>query len=1229
MRKLFASLIAFFIGSIAHAAIISSATGTSFSSASNISSFTLNRPNAVNVGDLLFVQIVVGTNVSASAANGSGWTLLDDDNNSGTRQLLFYKVATSTDTANGATTWTLGSSTTVTASMTGYRSDLGGRSVVLGASMSTTGNSATMTAPAMTATAPGRLLRFYGHRTTSTLNSSTLTTHVNVAGSPVSLLAGSRAIAGAGTTTTDTVNASGSARFIIHSVLLTESTLTKPATCYSDTFSNSTTFGQNWVTTSVGTTTFNPTIVNNRLQLTSATNYISTAATLQRIFPTSNLIYVEFNYYSYPNDDGADGIAVTLSDASITPQAGGFGGSLGYAQRNDSGGISGFAGGWIGVALDEYGNFSNPTEGRNGGPGRRIDSVSIRGSGSGQTGYAYVAGTAANQNPEIDSSGNTPGPGHRYRIVIDAAATNQTYITVDRDTGGTGTNYVNLIPTLNIQSSSGQAAIPANLMLSFTGSTGASNNNHEIDNLSVCATTINTTTQVDHFEFTHDGQGLTCEPENITIRACANADCSTLMTVPVDVTLTSGLNWVGGNVQTITGSGVVQLRQTTAATAGFKITNSTPGTKPFTSNRCNGTAMTTSPPGDVCNLPFVNAGLAFDVPNLLANKPSGAVRLRAVKNSGDANNSCVALFQNSQQSINFWSAYSNPTTGTRPVELSATAGNNAFTNISGNSSSPTAMLLSFDNNGETTFEARYKDAGLMTLNAQFIAPNNSPFSGLVLTGTDNFVSTPAGFCVRGAKVATSPSYANCTTDFASCPVIATVLNPFVLDITAAAWETDNDPDFCVTNGSTPNYSQNSLLLSSQFGLTPAEFNAAGTANNGVVGRINNGTITSPATVNITAGSGGNVNIVNATESEVGAFEFMVTPPALAYFGVTVPPGKNRPVGRFIPHHLAVNSSTSNLINRTTSCNPQPIPAPAFNYMGERFDLIFSVVAQNAANQTTQNYQGVFAKLQSFPDLSLKAVSPVTSTLRTVFDSNASGTRLKLFDAINNPMLVSWANGIGSFTLPLTLTRSSTTDGAYISTAFGVAPKDSDDVITAGIVPPAFGALLPLNLDTKPTSNTSYDHAQIGSNTEFRYGRLRLDSASGPANLSLAIPITAEYWNGSGFITNPDDTNCTNIVINTTTVALGTYSGNLNSGETNFSNGGGFISSGKAPASLLQLSAPGNGNEGSVGVTLDTSPWPWLQFDWNGDGSSDSNVTATASFGTYRGSDRVIYWQETQ
>jgi MSHA biogenesis protein MshQ len=272
--------------------------------------------------------------------------------------------------------------------------------------------------------------------------------------------------------------------------------------CVCDNFNRSnlnpsTIFGQDWVTSISDSTGILPSIVNsNYLRLTNNTGNNAKAATVPSAFPAAgNYISVEFNHYAY-NGSGADGIAVTLSDYTVPAVPGAYGGSLGYAQQSA---INGFAGGWIGVALDEYGNYQNPTEGRLGGPGFLVDSVGIRGSGSGTTGYRWLQGTAANLSPGIDVTGTTRGPGHRYQIVVDArnagATTPQTFVAVNRDTSGTGSSYAALIPSFDafaraVTLGFTQAPVPANWQISFTGSTGGSTNIHEIGALRICAQTV-------------------------------------------------------------------------------------------------------------------------------------------------------------------------------------------------------------------------------------------------------------------------------------------------------------------------------------------------------------------------------------------------------------------------------------------------------------------------------------------------------------------------------------------------------------------------------------------------------------------------------------------------------------------------------------------------------------------------------------------------------------------
>ena len=104
----------------------------------------------------------------------------------------------------------------------------------------------------------------------------------------------------------------------------------------------------------------------------------------------------DFVIWTADKTNVADGIAVVLWDGRSTPIAGGWGGSLGYAQHTDFGSV-GMNGGFTAFGFDTWGNFSNPTEDREGGPGFRPYSVVLRGSMGADRyqGYQYLTGATA------------------------------------------------------------------------------------------------------------------------------------------------------------------------------------------------------------------------------------------------------------------------------------------------------------------------------------------------------------------------------------------------------------------------------------------------------------------------------------------------------------------------------------------------------------------------------------------------------------------------------------------------------------------------------------------------------------------------------------------------------------------------------------------------------------------------------------------------------------------
>ena len=83
-------------------------------------------------------------------------------------------------------------------------------------------------------------------------------------------------------------------------------------------------------------------------------------------------------------ETGADGIAFVLTDGKKPASLGSTGGALSYAcsHNGSSEDYEGIIGGYLGIGIDEFGNFSNPTIIASDGPGRIPNSITVRGPGS-------------------------------------------------------------------------------------------------------------------------------------------------------------------------------------------------------------------------------------------------------------------------------------------------------------------------------------------------------------------------------------------------------------------------------------------------------------------------------------------------------------------------------------------------------------------------------------------------------------------------------------------------------------------------------------------------------------------------------------------------------------------------------------------------------------------------------------------------------------------------------
>lgn len=974
---------------------------------------------------------------------------------------------------------------------------------------------------------------------------------------------------------------------------INENVITPPLTCFSDDFSAST-LSNNWVVAR-SSGNFTPAIVNGRLGMTEASTRQSTSATYQRLFPAANnLVTIEFDQYAH-GGNGADGMTVVLSDARVTPQPGAFGGPLGYGFKP---GVNGFAGGWLGVGIDEYGNFSG--EGGATNKGRRKQSVAVRGSGSGTSGYNYLKGTCNNGaentggnclSPTVDSGSDSNRP-HRYRLTIDSRIGGQSLVKVERNTGG---GYSTLIDSFNAATQSGQAAIPENLMLSLTGSTGDATNAHQIDNVRICALNSSPVgTQIDHFEFDHSGQALTCNPETLIIRACANASCSQLFMDPVSATLTplkNGSNgWVAGsqvsysgNTATVNFSGgttELQLRNNLASAMRVGVSGSIPSTKPLSETLCRAGSGALS--AAACTLDFADSGFVFDVLDTYANKPQDVV-ISAVKKD-DVTQQCVPGFTGTR-SVGFWGTYVTPNANAFGSQV--TIDGNPISTYAANVASPASTIinLNFDSQGKATLKkVNYPDAGQMRLNARHDGSGDT--AGLVMTGSDLFVSRPVGLCI-------TPAQGTCAAGDASCPVFKKTGEAFQLNIKGVAWQADDDKDLCRDNLATPNFALANIALGSELvAPKPGEEAVVGTSSYDHSNQKDSS----------------NLNGVGQSVNEVGVFRMTATPPAAGYFNYTIPPASSVPMGRFIP--VDFNLVSGNIV---PACSE-------WSYMGQPFLAELNIQARNQFGETTQNYRGDFAKGDAY----LSAANnrdgiSLSARLRSLGD-------------------LPWKAGEADFNGPTEFARRTDgqPDGPYRALLFGLYMRDNDGEQTL-IANPDFNDGQPGSCSGAGCNARLIDEVPM----EAYFGRVQAGTRQGVATAGLAVPLQLQYHEAGAWHAMKAD-QCTRL-------SLQDGGGEFTDGSQSFDGGSGdlaldgntrirlglgpiapgaMIQRAKDGIITLQFAAPDRAVRIPFRIDLARQPESEQQLGrrplWLSDPDS---LDGMAIFGLGRGNDRIIYRRE--
>ncbi len=702
-------------------------------------------------------------------------------------------------------------------------------------------------------------------------------------------------------------------------------------------------------------------------------------------------------------------------------------------------------------------------------------------------------------------------------------------------------------------------------------------------------------TVTNHFRFIHDGSGINCLREAITLRAeDASNNLVTDYSGLVNLSLsTNNGNWYvndesGSSSDSAQGvltdtngdnNGVATYQFNAADNGAVVLYLQNTVAEVTNVNAAVGSISDDNSEGNITFRPFGFTFSPSPINTQIAGRPFDITLTAAGQTPSD--NECGIIEEyNGDKQVNFWSEFSIPNSSTTSVQVDTT-------NIANSESVSSAQLVNFSN-GVATISVQYNDVGEISIHAKDEIDLGEPPTGNVdeiIGGISPFVVRPFAFHIGidGEPDATdenSPIYRDAGESFDT--TLSSVIwqladdadNDGQADINADLSDNNTTPNISLISGNV-DITNTAQVVTRSNGIIAdtnvdfSEFAAAGTAQEGV------------ATVTQSWDEVGILQL-NALSSN-----FMSTTEDIN--------GVRANIGRFIPaSFLLTPQDITNQCGTFTYMGFWDSVNAGLDRNGQVFDIQGTIAALNTGGSVTQNYSGVFAKilpsdfdLQPFDDdLSANATGRVNST------------------AINLNFDQAGSYGVSDYAFNSADYQHNTL-AAPINLSINLTATDPDEDNT--------------------TSGT------VSSNIfEVRLGRARLIDSYGSELSDLEMPINTDYFNGSDWLLNTDDT-CTQYIQTDVSLLASSYTDNLNDGETstfaptsiqNLVNGSSSLGNG------FWFDAPGENNYGSVLVELDLSSRTWLQFDWDSDNTIDP-PSALLSFGYYRGSDRVIYWREVR
>ncbi|EKO3487219.1 MSHA biogenesis protein MshQ [Vibrio fluvialis] len=352
----------------------------------------------------------------------------------------------------------------------------------------------------------------------------------------------------------------------------------------------------------------------------------------------------------------------------------------------------------------------------------------------------------------------------------------------------------------------------------------------------------------------------------------------------------------------------------------------------------------------------------------------------------------------------------------------------------------------------------------------------------------------------------------------------------------------------------------------------------------------------------------------------------------SYLGMTVNQGY-RDIGRFYPAWLSI---TENNWDYADDHN-------GFVYMNQTIPYRFTVEAQNMQSDATTNYSAFSQAL--IADVKLLAVDSDGEELSDRIDEYD----LQLWDGSGDG---AWSGATLSVTNDFTFLKqqqsaspyTSSVDGPYQS-GFGL--RVSDKVDGVDFASP--------DLELKASTTLLDTGKRFTTQPDIRYGRMVLGDVGGTSVSIINVPLRVEYWQGSRFAINADDSGSYFATPNeyvckqTVWPASGSGSSSKLTGSDTPSSWA-KVASGKSsvvfatPASSdetadvreqvlfwLRLDDDARSSpqlsESGVNCGAQYTSQPWLQYNWRDKGDEDPSAVVT--FGIHRGNDKVIFRGETR